>query len=141
MTEATPLNHAQEADPTTEESFGHISTAPPTRQDGCLRLRSNARALGMAAIDQRKPKVALMVHGGFGPSSWPMTSSTETTVYGAAARAGFDVHMSHTGYGPLPRPLMDDPCNVDADSSRPRPICAYGLALPDKLVCRTEWMS
>jgi pimeloyl-ACP methyl ester carboxylesterase len=34
----------------------------------------------------------------------------------ALARAGFDVFaMSHTGYAPSPRPLMDDPCNVDAE--------------------------
>ena len=34
----------------------------------------------------------------------------------ALARAGFDVFaMSHTGYGPSPRPLMDDPCNVDRE--------------------------
>jgi pimeloyl-ACP methyl ester carboxylesterase len=52
--------------------------------------------------------------------------------------------MSHTGYAPSPRPLMDDPCNVDAEF---QPLLVPHLLerptaprYPYKLVSsRTEW--
>ena len=58
-----------------------------------------------------------MVHGGFGPSIVAYDLQYRDYSFMAVlARAGFDVFtMSHTGYGPSPRPLMDDPCNVDAE--------------------------
>ena len=63
----------------------------------------------------------------------------------ALARAGFDVFaMTHTGYGASPKPMMDDPCNVDAAFQHlliPRVLkepCPPRY--PFKLVSsRTEW--
>lgn len=63
----------------------------------------------------------------------------------ALARAGFDVFaLSHTGYGPSPRPLMDDPCNVDREfQPQLMPHVLKDFALPRypyKLVSsRSEW--
>jgi len=56
-----------------------------------------------------------MVHGGFAPSIVAYDLDyRDYSFMDALANAGFDVFaMSHTGYGPSPRPLMDDPCNVD----------------------------
>jgi pimeloyl-ACP methyl ester carboxylesterase len=87
-----------------------------------------------------------MVHGGFAPPTVAYDMQYKDYSFMAAlARADFDVFtMAHTGYAPSPRPLMDDPCNVDAEfqpmlvphvlkeSSPPR--------YPFKLVSsRSEW--
>ena len=87
-----------------------------------------------------------MVHGGFGPSIVAYDLQYRDYSFMAVlARAGFDVFtMSHTGYGPSPRPLMDDPCNVDAEF---QPLLVPHVLkeptpprYPFKLVSsRTEW--
>ena len=50
-----------------------------------------------------------MVHGGFGPSIVAYDLSyRDYSFMSVLARAGFDVFtLSHTGYGPSPRPLRD----------------------------------
>ncbi|MGE5523637.1 MAG: alpha/beta hydrolase [Rhodospirillaceae bacterium] len=123
----------------------HISTVPANKgQTVGLFVREKVLASTLAKKD--KPHVVLMVHGGFGPSIVAYDLAYRDYSFMAQlARAGFDVFtMSFTGYGPSPRPLMDDPCNVDAefkpllvphvlkDLSPPR--------YPYKLVSsRTEW--
>jgi pimeloyl-ACP methyl ester carboxylesterase len=94
----------------------HISTVLATRgQTVGLFVREKVLASTLSAAG--KPHVVLMVHGGFAPSIVAYDLQYKDYSFMAAlARAGFDVFaMSHTGYAPSPRPLMDDPCNVDAE--------------------------
>ena len=93
-----------------------------------------------------KQDVVLMVHGGFGPSIVAYDLRYRDYSFMAQlARAGFDVFtMSHTGYAPSPRPLMDDPHNVDAEFQPllvPHVLAApVPPRYPYKLVSsRTEW--
>jgi len=101
---------------TTDRFITHVSTVPATRgQTVGLFVREKAL---QATIDSKsKPHVVVMVHGGFAPSIVAYDLQYRDYSFMAAlARAGFDVFaMSHTGYGPSPRPLMDDPCNVDRE--------------------------
>ncbi|HEV7803819.1 MAG TPA: alpha/beta fold hydrolase [Burkholderiales bacterium] len=100
---------------TTDRFVTHISTVPATRgQTVGLFVREKAAA---ARPSSNKPHVVLMVHGGFAPSTVAYDLQYRDYSFMAAmAHKGFDVFaMSHTGYGPSPRPLMDDPCNVDAE--------------------------
>ena len=103
----------------THDSFvAHVSTVPATLgQTVGLFVREKALASTLAAAAKRKPHVVLMVHGGFGPSIVAYDLAyRDYSFMSQLARAGFDVFtMSHTGYGPSPRPLMDDPCNVDSE--------------------------
>jgi pimeloyl-ACP methyl ester carboxylesterase len=104
---------------TTDRFITHLSTVPATRgQTVGLFLRE--RALASTIEQGRKPHVVFMVHGGFAPSIVAYDLQYRDYSFMAAmARAGFDVFaMSHTGYAPSPRPLMDDPCNVDAEFQR-----------------------
>src|SRR5215475_14481608 len=103
---------------TTDSFVTHISTVPANKGKTVgLFLREKALASTLAAAATRKPRVVLMVHGGFGPSVVAYDLQyRDYSFMSVLARAGFDVFtMSHTGYGPSPRPLMDDPCNVDAE--------------------------
>jgi pimeloyl-ACP methyl ester carboxylesterase len=131
----------------TIDSFvAHISTVPANLGSTVgLFLRERALASTIAAPPERRP-VVLMVHGGFGPSIVAYDLQYRDYSFMAAlARAGFDVFtFSHTGYGPSPRPLMDDPCNVDAEF---QPLLVPHVLrepcpprYPWKLVSsRTEW--
>ena len=101
---------------TNDRFITHVSTVPATRgQTVGLFIRERTLASTVAA--GAKPHVVLMVHGGFAPSIVAYDLQYRDYSFMAAmARAGFDVFaMSHTGYAPSPRPLMDDPCNVDAE--------------------------
>lgn len=87
-----------------------------------------------------------MVHGGFAPSVVAYDLQYRDYSFMAQlARAGFDVFaLSHTGYAPSPRPLMDDPCNVDKEFQPllvPHVLTEPALPrYPFKLVSsRTEW--
>src|SRR5688572_12372900 len=99
---------------TTDRFITHVSTVPATRgQTVGLFVREKTLESTLAA--GAKPHVVVMVHGGFAPSIVAYDLAyRDYSFMDALARAGFDVFaMSHTGYGPSPRPLMDDPCNVD----------------------------
>jgi len=132
----------------THDSFvPHVSTVPANRgQTVGLFLRERALASTLAAAATREPHVVLMVHGGFGPSIVAYDLRYRDYSFMAVlARAGYDVFtFSHTGYGPSPRPLMDDPCNVDAEF---QPLLVPHVLektcaprYPYKLVSsRTEW--
>ena len=131
----------------TDSFVTHISTVPANKgRTVGLFLREKVLASTLAAPGKRKPHVVLMVHGGFGPSVVAYDLDYRDYSFMAQlARAGYDVFtMSHTGYGPSPRPLMDDPCNVDAEF---QPLLVPHVLkeptpprYPWKLVSsRTEW--
>jgi pimeloyl-ACP methyl ester carboxylesterase len=101
---------------TTDRFVTHISTVPATRgQTVGLFLRE--KTLPATIAEGRTPHVVLMVHGGFAPSIVAYDLRyRDYSFMSALVRGGFDIFtMSHTGYAPSPRPLMDDPCNVDAE--------------------------
>lgn len=103
---------------TTDSFVTHVSTVPATKgQTVGLFVREKTLASTLAAAPARKPHVVLMVHGGFGPSIVAYDLAyKDYSFMGQLARAGYDVFtLSFTGYGPSPRPLMDDPCNVAAE--------------------------
>jgi pimeloyl-ACP methyl ester carboxylesterase len=104
---------------TTDRFLPHRSTVPATAGQIVglfLRERVLSGAFNPSAKKAKAP-VVLMVHGGFAPSIAAYDMQYKDYSFMAAlARAGFDVFtLSHTGYAPSPRPLMDDPCNVDAE--------------------------
>src|SRR5687768_11725478 len=102
----------------TDRFVTHVSTVPATMGKTVgLFVREKALASTVAAAATRKPHVVLMVHGGFGPSIVAYDLQyRDYSFMTMLARSGFDVFtMSHTGYGPSPRPMMDDPCNVDRE--------------------------
>jgi pimeloyl-ACP methyl ester carboxylesterase len=132
---------------TTDSFVTHVSTVPANKGKTVgLFVREKALASTLAAAGRRKPHVVLMVHGGFGPSIVAYDLQyRDYSFMSALARAGFDVFtLSHTGYGPSPRPLMDDPSNVDAEF---QPLLVPHVLkepvpprYPFKLVSsRTEW--
>jgi pimeloyl-ACP methyl ester carboxylesterase len=103
---------------TTDSFVTHVSTVPANQGKTVgLFLREKVLASTLTSARTRKPHVVLMVHGGFGPSIVAYDLAYRDYSFMAVlARAGYDVFtFSHTGYGPSPRPLMDDPCNVDAE--------------------------
>jgi len=132
---------------TTDSFVAHVSTVPANKgRTVGLFLREKALASTLANAATRQPRVVLMVHGGFGPSIVAYDLQYRDYSFMAVlARAGFDVFtMSHTGYGPSPRQLMDDPCNVDAEfQALLVPHVLKELSpprYPFKLVSsRTEW--
>lgn len=124
----------------------HVSTVPANLgQTVGLSLREKVLA-SAPPVSSVKPPVVLFIHGGYSPSVVAYDFDYKDYSFMAAlARAGFDVFaMTHTGYGASPRPMMDDPCNVDAPFQhlliprileRPCPP-----RYPFKLVSsRTEW--
>lgn len=130
---------------TTDRFVTHSSTVPATRgQTVGLFLRE--KVLESTLAENGRPHVVLMVHGGFAPSTVAYDLQYRDYSFMAAlARAGFDVFaLSHTGYGPSPRPLMDDPCNVDCEFQpqlMPHVLkVAASPRYPYKLVSsRSEW--
>ncbi|HET9902304.1 MAG TPA: alpha/beta hydrolase [Xanthobacteraceae bacterium] len=127
----------------------HISTVPANKgQTVGLFLREKISARTHADLGRTSPPVVLFVHGGFAPAvvAFDLAYKDGRFSYMAAlARKGFDVFaITHTGYGSSPKPMMDDPCNIDAAFqhlviphvlNRPMPP-----RYPFKLVSsRTEW--
>ena len=115
---ASAVQPAEDQIVTTDSFVAHVSTVHATLgQTVGLFVREKALASTLAAAATRKPHVVLMVHGGFGPSIVAYDLQyRDYSFMSVLARAGFDVFtLSHTGYGPSPRPLMDDPCNVDRE--------------------------
>jgi pimeloyl-ACP methyl ester carboxylesterase len=96
----------------------HISTVPVNAGAPVgLYVRERVLASVARSAEGRKtpPKVVLFVHGGFSPSAVAYDLDYKDFSWMAyLARAGFDVFaMTHTAYGASPKPVMDDPCNVD----------------------------
>ncbi|MGZ8269461.1 MAG: alpha/beta hydrolase [Burkholderiales bacterium] len=130
---------------TTDRFITHVSTVAATRgQTVGLFLRE--KVLASTLESGTKPHAVLMVHGGFAPSIVAYDLPYRDYSFMAAlARAEFDVFaLSHTGYAPSPRPLMDDPCNVDREFQPeliPRVLRDFeSPRYPHKLVSsRSEW--
>lgn len=101
---------------TTDRFITHVSTIAATRGQ-TVGLFVREKALESTIAEGSTPHVVLMVHGGFAPATVAYDLHYRDYSFMATlARAGFDVFaLSHTGYGPSPRPLMDDPCNVDRE--------------------------
>jgi pimeloyl-ACP methyl ester carboxylesterase len=95
----------------------HVSTVPANLgQTVGLHLREKVAA---AVAASARPPVVLFIHGGFSPSNvaydleYPQ-GANDYSFMRVLARAGYDVFaMTHTAYGSSPKPMMDDPTNVD----------------------------
>lgn len=132
-----------EAIVTIDRFVPHVSTVPANR--GQL-VGLHVREKTLARATQAKPHVVLFIHGGYSPSVVAYDLDYKGFSFMAQlACAGFDAFaMTHTGYGASPKPMMDDPCNVDAAHQKlivPHVLekpCAPRY--PFKLVSsRTEW--
>lgn len=132
---------------TTDRFVPHISTVPANlgRTVG-LHLREKVLASVIDDKGAARAPVVLYIHGGYSPSVVAYDLDyRDYSWMGQLAHAGFDVFaMAHTGYGASPKPMMDDPCNVDPayqDQLIPkilRKTCAPRY--PFKLISsRTEW--
>jgi pimeloyl-ACP methyl ester carboxylesterase len=95
----------------------HISTVPANRgQTVGLFLREKLLASVRESLPRKQAPVAMFIHGGYSPAVVAYDFAyKDYSLMTVLARAGFDVFaMTHTGYGASPKPMMDDPCNVDA---------------------------
>ena len=132
---------------TTDRFVPHVSTVPANRgRIVGLHLREKALAGALEPDGAARAPVVLFIHGGYSPAV--VAYDLEYRDYSwmeQLARAGFDVFaMTHTGYGSSPKPVMDDPCNVDAANQAqlmPRVLKeACAPRYPYKLVSSgTEW--
>ncbi len=132
---------------TVDRFVPHVSTVPANlgRTVG-LHLRERVLDSTVARAGQGKPHVVLFLHGGYSPSVVAYDLEYRDYSWMAQlARAGFDVFaLTHTGYGASPKPMMDDPCNVDAAfQGQLIPKILKGACAPRypyKLISsRTEW--
>jgi len=95
----------------------HISTVPANAGKlVALHLRERVLASRVSRSGDAPMGVVLFVHGGFLPGTLAYDLAYKD--YSAAAtfaRAGYDCFiLTLTGYGSSPKPMMDDPANVDA---------------------------
>jgi pimeloyl-ACP methyl ester carboxylesterase len=111
-----------------------------------LHLREKVLASTLDRKGAASVPVVLFIHGGYSPSVVAYDLDyRDYSWMSQLARAGFDVFaMTHTGYGASPKPMMDDPCNVDsADQAQLIPKVlkeACAPRYPYKLISsRTEW--
>ena len=132
---------------TVDRFVPHMSTVPANlgRTVG-LHLREKALASVLDSAARVKPHVVLFLHGGYSPSTVAYDFDYRDYSWMAQlARSGFDVFaLTHTGYGASPKPMMDDPCNVDAEFQQqiiPKVLKAPCTPrYPWKLISsRTEW--
>lgn len=125
----------------------HTSTVPANRGRLVgLHLREKVLSSVIEQAGGEKPHVVLFLHGGYSPAVVAYDLDyRDYSWMGQLARAGYDVFaLTHTGYGASPKPMMDDPCNVDAayqDQLIPKVLKAPSPPrYPWKLVSsRTEW--
>jgi pimeloyl-ACP methyl ester carboxylesterase len=125
----------------------HLSTVPANRgRTVGLHLREKVLAEALDPGGAARAPVALFIHGGYSPAVVAYDLDyRDYSWMGELARAGFDVFaMTHTGYGASPKPMMDDPCNVDRVNQPqliPRVLKeACAPRYPYKLVSSgTEW--
>lgn len=128
----------------TDRFVSHISTVPANAgQPVGIFLRE--KVLRDQQLNH-PPKVILMVHGGFAPAlvAYDLPYK-DYSFMDALALQGYDVFaLSHTGYPPSPRPMMDDPNNVAKEHQQeliPHILSEYtSPRYPFKLVSsQTEW--
>ena len=129
---------------TTDRFVTHRSTVSANAGQP-VGLFVREKALANSALTKKKG-VVLMVHGGFAPALVAYDLQyKDYSFMDALALQGFDVFaLSHTGYPPSPRPMMDDPVNVDRDYQMeliPHILPDYSAPrYPFKLVSsQTEW--
>jgi pimeloyl-ACP methyl ester carboxylesterase len=108
---ATP---AADAIVTIDRFAPHISTVPATRGQ-TVGLFVREKVLAAPPPDGKPRPIVLFIHGGYSPAIVAYDLDyKDYSVMAALARDGFDVFcMTHTGYGSSPKPMMDDPYNVD----------------------------
>ena len=119
---ATALAAADDVFVTVDRFVPHTSTVPANEGErvGLFLREKLTRDLEtrIAAGEQPHGKVVLFVHGGSIPSvpDYDLPYKDYSWMEHLAA-AGYDAFaMDQTGYGLSPRPMMDDPCNMDADN-------------------------
>lgn len=125
----------------------HVSTVPANRGRAVgLHLREKVLASTLDRKRAASAPIVLFIHGGYSPSVVAYDLDyRDYSWMGQLARAGFDLFaMTHTGYGGSPKPMMDDPCNVDPAYQAqliPRVLNdACAPRYPYKLISsRTEW--
>jgi pimeloyl-ACP methyl ester carboxylesterase len=96
----------------------HVSTVPANLGKTVgLHLRERVLASRMSGEGVRPAPVVLFVHGGFLPGVLAYDLSfRDYSAAKAFAHAGYDCFiLTLTGYGSSPKPMMDDPTNVDAE--------------------------
>ncbi|HXV10855.1 MAG TPA: alpha/beta fold hydrolase [Burkholderiales bacterium] len=141
------MNNLRQKLETTDRFVPHVSTVPANRSRMVgLHLREKVLAGTLERDGAARTPVVLFIHGGYSPAVVAYDLDyRDYSWMGELARAGFDVFaMTHTGYGGSPKPMMDDPCNVDrANQSQLVPKVlkeACAPRYPYKLVSsRTEW--
>lgn len=103
---------------TADHFVPHVSTVPANagqRVGIFVRQKAPARLLEAQRKGDTAGPVVLFVHGATVPSVPDFDLDHKTYNWMEyLARAGFNAYaMDQTGYGGSPRPMMDDPCNVN----------------------------
>ena len=119
---AIGLRAADDVFVTVDRFVPHTSTVPANQGERVglfLREKLNRDLASRIADGERLDgKVVLFVHGGSIPSvpDYDLPYKDYSWMEHLAA-AGYDTFaMDQTGYGFSPRPMMEDPCNMDADN-------------------------
>ncbi len=119
---ATGFRTADDVFVTVDRFVPHTSTVPANQGErvGLFLREKLSRDLAARIADGARldDKVVLFVHGGSIPSvpDYDLPFKDYSWMEHLAA-AGYDTFaMDQTGYGLSPRPMMDDPCNMDADN-------------------------
>ena len=104
---------------TIDRLVDHVSNVPAIAGKHIdLFVREKVPAAVQNARGGKAPagKVALFVHGGYSPAKLAFdVDYRDYSWMEYLARAGYDVFaMDMTGYGESGRPMMDDPCNLEA---------------------------
>ncbi len=111
---AMGANGATKGDLFTQDLFvDHVSTVPANAGQ---KVGIFVRQKVLTIKKGRAAPVVLFVHGATVPGVPDYDLDFKGYNWMAhLARAGFNTYsMDHTGYGGSPKPMMDDPCNVDA---------------------------
>jgi len=125
----------------------HVSTlAANAGQKVALHVHRKIASHQLVSGRRETDRVVLFVHGATTPGTAAFSLDHKDYDWMAfLARAGFDVWaMDMSGYGSSPRPMMDDPCNVDPKQQElllKRPLtapCAPHYALKFKTI-RDDW--
>ena len=119
---ATGIRAADDVFVTVDRFVPHTSTVPANEGErvGLFLHEKLSQDLAARIADGERldGKVVLFVHGGSIPSvpDYDLPYKDYSWMEHLAV-AGYDTFaMDQTGYGLSPRPMMDDPCNMDADN-------------------------
>ena len=119
---ATGIRAADDVVVTVDRFVPHTSTVPANEGErvGLFLHEKLSQDLAARIADGERldGKVVLFVHGGSIPSvpDYDLPYKDYSWMEHLAV-AGYDTFaMDQTGYGLSPRPMMDDPCNMDADN-------------------------